>query len=118
PALWALLDTQFAAAAGDRAVQQDDARLQEVLRLRKENFETHGDARQLVPGRSWAAWARALAHLLPPLTVADIGCGDGYLTSKPGDPFTVLIASGTKSHTSRPAHRSVPPRPRMRHDHR
>ena len=78
--LWALLDTQFAASAGDRAVREDDARLQEVLRHRKENFETHGDARQLVPGRSWAAWARALGHLLPTLDVADIGCGDGYLT--------------------------------------
>ena len=27
--------------------------------------------RQLVPGRSWAAWARALGHLLPALDVAD-----------------------------------------------
>ena len=78
--LWALLDAQFAASTGDRAVREDEARLQEVLRHRKENFETHGDARQLVPGRSWAAWARALGHLLPPLEVADIGCGDGYLT--------------------------------------
>ena len=78
--LWALLDAQFAASAGDRAVREDEARLQEVLRHRKENFETHGDVRQLVPGRSWAAWARALGHLLPPLDVADIGCGDGYLT--------------------------------------
>jgi ArsR family transcriptional regulator len=34
----------------------------------------------MVPGRSWAAWARALGHLLPPLTVADLGCGEGYLT--------------------------------------
>jgi ArsR family transcriptional regulator len=33
-----------------------------------------------VPGRSWAAWARALAHLLPPVIVADLGCGEGYLT--------------------------------------
>ena len=32
------------------------------------------------PGRSWAAWARALGHLLPPLKVADLGCGEGYLT--------------------------------------
>ena len=78
--LRALLDAQFAASAGDRAVREDEARLQEVLRHRKENFETHGDVRQLVPGRSWAAWARALGHLLPPLEVADIGCGDGYLT--------------------------------------
>ena len=34
----------------------------------------------MVPGRSWAAWGRALAMLLPPVDVADLGCGDGYLT--------------------------------------
>ena len=56
-----------------------------MLRLRKENFEAHAgpdtrDARQLVPGRSWAAWSRALGLLLPPLAVADLGCGEGYLT--------------------------------------
>jgi ArsR family transcriptional regulator len=79
--LWALLEAQFAAAARDRDVRADEARLQEVLRLRKESFESHGDERgQLVPGRSWAAWARALGHLLPPLRVADLGCGEGYLT--------------------------------------
>ena len=78
--LWTLLDTHFESAAADRAVRADDARAQEVLRLRKENFDTHGDPRQLVPGRSWAAWARALGHLLPPLDVADLGCGEGYLT--------------------------------------
>jgi ArsR family transcriptional regulator len=62
----------------------DDARLAEVWRLRKENFDAHAGPdtrdRQLVPGRSWAAWARALGHLLPPVRVADLGCGDGYLT--------------------------------------
>jgi SAM-dependent methyltransferase len=79
-ALWPLLDAQFAASARDRAVRADEARLQEVLRLRHENFDAHGDGRQLVPGRSWAAWARALGHLLPPLDVADLGCGEGYLT--------------------------------------
>ena len=83
-AIWAALSEQFEASAGDPAVLADDARLQEVLRLRKENFDTHGDAdapdaRQLVPGRSWAAWSRALGLLLPPLTVADLGCGEGYL---------------------------------------
>jgi ArsR family transcriptional regulator len=78
--LWSLLDVQFAAAAEDKHVREDESRLQEVLRHRKERFDTHGDVRQLVPGRSWAAWARALGHLLPPVDVADIGCGDGYLT--------------------------------------
>src|SRR5207247_308536 len=84
-ALTTMLRAQFDKAAADAAVRADDARLQEVLRLRKENFETHAgpdtrDARQLVPGRSWAAWSRALGLLMAPLRVADLGCGEGYLT--------------------------------------
>jgi SAM-dependent methyltransferase len=80
-AVWEALSEQFAASAGDPAVRADEARLKEVLRLRKESFATHGGTgRQLVPGRSWAAWSRALGLLLPPLDVADLGCGDGYLT--------------------------------------
>jgi SAM-dependent methyltransferase len=84
-ALTTMLRAQFDKAAADAAVRADDARLQEVLRLRKENFDTHAgpdtrDARQLVPGRSWAAWSRALGLLMAPLTVADLGCGEGYLT--------------------------------------
>lgn len=82
--LWALLESQFGQMADEPRVREDVARLQEVLRVRKENFDAHGgpDAKrtgQLVPGRSWAAWARALGHLLPPLQVADLGCGEGYL---------------------------------------
>ena len=80
--LWSWLQEQF-----DRATPEtraDDARLAEVRRLRKERFTDaarHGDERrQLVPGRSWAAWSRALGTLLPPLEVADLGCGEGYLT--------------------------------------
>jgi ArsR family transcriptional regulator len=83
--LWPLLQSQFESMAAEQRVREDAARLQEVLRLRKENFDAHAgpDAKrtgQLVPGRSWAAWARALGHLLPPLDVADLGCGEGYLT--------------------------------------
>src|SRR6187200_2698879 len=82
--LWPLLQTQFAAGATSPLVKADDSRLQEVLRMRRENFEHVGpearDGRQLVPGRSWAAWSRALGMLLPPLEVADLGCGEGYLT--------------------------------------
>src|SRR5262245_4813457 len=80
-----VLRSQFESSAGDSAVRADEARLQEVLRLRKENFDAHAgpdtrDARQLVPGRSWAAWSRALGLLMPALKVADLGCGEGYLT--------------------------------------
>ncbi len=83
--LAAALRAQFDESAGDAAVRADEARLQEVLRLRKENFDSHTgpdtrDARQLVPGRSWAAWSRALGLLMSPLKVADLGCGEGYLT--------------------------------------
>jgi ArsR family transcriptional regulator len=79
PPLWALLHEQFAAIASKPAARQDDARMQEVLRHRQEQFWSGGDVRQLLPGRSWAAWARTLGELLPPLDVVDIGCGDGYL---------------------------------------
>ena len=82
--LWPVLQAQFAEGAGSAIVKADEARLQEVLRLRRENFEHVSadtrDGRQLVPGRSWAAWSRALGMLLPPLDVADLGCGEGYLT--------------------------------------
>ncbi|HET9370632.1 MAG TPA: metalloregulator ArsR/SmtB family transcription factor [Vicinamibacterales bacterium] len=79
--LWSWLHEEF--GRHTPATRADDARLQEIRRLRKENFSQHGagdERRQLVPGRSWAAWARALAMLLPPLDVADLGCGEGYLT--------------------------------------
>ena len=81
--LWPLLRAQFDAASTTTEGRADDARLEEVRRVRKENFEEHGaasDTRQIVPGRSWAAWSRALGHLLPRLEIADLGCGDGYLT--------------------------------------
>ncbi len=83
--LWQLLEGEFTRAAAIPDVRADDARIQEVRRLRRENFDQHAgadtrDGRQLVPGRSWAAWSRALGMLLPPLEVVDIGCGEGYLT--------------------------------------
>jgi SAM-dependent methyltransferase len=79
--LWTWLQRQFAEPGPEATA--DDARVQEVRRLRKESFAHHGvDSRQgqIVPGRSWAAWSRALGLLLPPLDVADLGCGDGYLS--------------------------------------
>ena len=57
---------------------EDDVRLEEVLRQRHEEFREK-TGRGIYPGRSWAAWARTLSYLAPPLTVADLGCGEGYL---------------------------------------
>jgi SAM-dependent methyltransferase len=83
-ALWQALSEQFEQVVDEPSVKADEARRQEVLRLRKENFDNHGadtrDSRQLVPGRSWAAWSRALGLLMPAVRVADLGCGEGYLT--------------------------------------
>ncbi|RPI47978.1 MAG: methyltransferase domain-containing protein [Acidobacteria bacterium] len=79
--LWPALQAQFADAAHTAAIRGDEARLHEVMRLRKENFDVHGtDRAQFVPGRSWAAWSRALGLLLPAVDVADIACGEGYLS--------------------------------------
>jgi SAM-dependent methyltransferase len=79
-----LLRVEFESAAHTEIGRADAARLAEIRRLRKENFDAHAgpdtNERQLVPGRSWAAWSRALGHLLPAVKVADIGCGEGYLT--------------------------------------
>jgi len=58
--------------------RQDDVRLEEVLRQRKEDFREQTSS--TVPGRSWAAWARTLSFLAPQVLVADLGCGEGYLT--------------------------------------
>jgi ArsR family transcriptional regulator len=94
--VWPLLETQFDSIRATAEGRADSARLEEIRRLRKENFEEHGGSeakeRQLVPGRSWAAWARALGKLLPPLRVADLGCGDGYLTIEAGRWASRVIA--------------------------
>jgi len=79
PSLHTWLADEFARTSA--TTRADDARLEEVRRLRKDAFRVHGDERrQLVPGRSWPAWARALGLLLPAVDVADLGCGDGHLT--------------------------------------
>ena len=78
--LWTLLSAEFSAGSVDEATAADAVRMQEVLRRRREEFDPGADPRLVAPGRSWAAWARALGHLLPAIDVADIGCGEGVLT--------------------------------------
>ena len=74
--IWPALTEQLTALEGSR---EDDVRLQEILRQRREDFRDQ-NARVPTPGRSWAAWARLLSYVVPPGVVADLGCGEGYLT--------------------------------------
>jgi 2-polyprenyl-3-methyl-5-hydroxy-6-metoxy-1,4-benzoquinol methylase len=74
--LWPSLKDQLKTLDG---VREDDVRLQEVLRQRKEDFREQ-PFRTVSPGRSWAAWARTMSYVAPHCVVADLGCGEGYLT--------------------------------------
>jgi len=63
----------------------DRTALKLVLRKRQDKAREYFDAlagrfgRSYVPGRSWEALAHSLIALLPPLTVADLGAGEGTL---------------------------------------
>ena len=73
-ARWPLiaLAREEADAKGDRA------RLKDLLREREDRQALN--EKLLEPGQSWFLWASALASLLPPLEVADFGCGSGTLS--------------------------------------
>lgn len=64
----------------------DDDALQLVLRKRKDQMRAYFDelagrfGKDYVPGRSWKALAEMLLKLLPPMTIADIGAGEGTLS--------------------------------------
>jgi ArsR family transcriptional regulator len=73
-ARWPLI--RMAKEAGDAA--GDSARLKDLLRAREDRQALN--ERLLEPGQSWFLWAGALASLLPPLDVADFGCGTGVLS--------------------------------------
>src|SRR6202045_3257495 len=64
---------------------RDRTALKLVLRKRQDKAREYFDelagkfGRSYVPGRSWEALAHVLITLLPPLTVADLGAGEGTL---------------------------------------
>ncbi len=64
----------------------DATSLKLVLRKRNDKAREYFDelagkfGRSYVPGRSWQALAHTLITLLPPLTVADLGAGEGTLS--------------------------------------
>lgn len=65
---------------------RDRTALKLALRKRQDKAREYFDelagkfGRSYVPGRSWQALAHTLISLLPPLTVADLGAGEGTLS--------------------------------------
>ena len=65
---------------------RDQTALKLVLRKRADKAREYFDelagrfGRDYVPGRSWQALANMLIELLPPITVADLGAGEGTLS--------------------------------------
>jgi ubiquinone/menaquinone biosynthesis C-methylase UbiE/biotin operon repressor len=65
---------------------RDRTALELVLRKRQDQAREYFDqlagrfGRDYVPGRSWQALANVLIALLPPMTVADLGAGEGTLS--------------------------------------
>ncbi len=66
--------------------KRDRTALKLALRKRQDRAREYFDelagrfGRSYVPGRSWQALAHTLITLLPPLTVADLGAGEGTLS--------------------------------------
>jgi SAM-dependent methyltransferase/biotin operon repressor len=70
-------ETEIPEAARDQAARR------RVLRKRQDKTRAFFDSvagrlnREYVPGKSWKSLAEALLRLLPPLTIADLGAGEG-----------------------------------------
>ncbi len=62
---------------------QDQAAMRRVLKKRQHKMRAFFDSvagrlgKDYVPGKSWKSMAEALLRLMPPLTIADLGAGEG-----------------------------------------
>ncbi len=82
------------AAAEIPEAGSDAAAMQRVLRKRQDKMRAFFDSiagrlgRDYVPGKSWKSLAEALLRLMPPMTIADLGAGEGA--------FALLLAQRAK----------------------
>jgi ArsR family transcriptional regulator len=80
-----LTDVMERCAAEIAETAHDEEGLSLILARRKDQLRSYFDelagrfGRNYVPGRSWKALAELLLRLLPPLTIADLGAGEGTL---------------------------------------
>src|SRR5580698_2930195 len=72
----------------------DRAEMRRVLKKRQDKMRAFFDSvagrlgKDYVPGKSWKSVAEALLRLMPPMTIADLGAGEGA--------FSMLLAQGAK----------------------
>jgi SAM-dependent methyltransferase len=95
PADGSLLDDLLAKAQAEIPESgHDQAELRRVIRKRQDKMRSFFDSvagrlgKDYVPGQSWKSVAEALLRLMPPMTIADLGAGDGT--------FALLLAQGAK----------------------
>ena len=78
-----MLDVLRQAAAEIPEAEQDSEALRLALRRRQDKMRAYFDelagkfGRNYVPGRSWQGLAETLLSLMPPMTIADLGAGEG-----------------------------------------
>ncbi|MEZ5404087.1 MAG: metalloregulator ArsR/SmtB family transcription factor [Bryobacteraceae bacterium] len=78
-----LLDLLRASVGDIPEADHDAAALARILAKRKDKVRAYFDemagrfGREYVPGRSWKGLAETLLELLPPMTIADLGAGEG-----------------------------------------
>ena len=84
PAGSSLLDKILADAEKEIAeASSDQAAMRRVLKKRQDKMRAFFDSvagrlgKDYVPGKSWKSMAEALLRLMPPLTIADLGAGEG-----------------------------------------
>lgn len=89
------LDELLARAAAEiPEAPHDQAAMRRVLRKRQDKTRAFFDSvagrlgRDYVPGKSWKGLAEALLRILPPMTIADLGAGEGA--------FALLLAARAK----------------------
>lgn len=84
--LEAIMDVLRRAARQIPETEQDVDALQLVRQKRRDRVRTYFDemagkfGRHFVPGRSWKGLAETLLTLIPPLTIADLGAGEGAVS--------------------------------------
>jgi ArsR family transcriptional regulator len=78
--------------------EADSQAMRRVVKKRQDKMRAFFDAvagrlgKDYVPGRSWKGMAEALLRLLPPMAIADLGCGEGAFSLLLAERATRVIA--------------------------